>query len=79
MPKRVPRTTNLLNSKQLFKKLVFYKQQKPIKLIGWFLKLRKFSLNLKKYYFIWYSSSFRYNVAIPISRSRAASALFPFV
>ena len=40
MPKRVPRITNLLISKQLLKKLVFYKQQKPIKLIGWFLRLR---------------------------------------
>lgn len=40
MPKRVPRITNLLISKQLLKKLVFFKQQKPIKLIGWFLKLR---------------------------------------
>lgn len=79
MPKRVPLINNLLINKQLLKILVFYKQEKPIILIGWFLKVRKFSLNLKKYYFIWYSSSFRYNVAIPISRSRAASALFPFV
>ena len=33
----------------------------------------------KKNYFIWYSSSLRYKVAIPISSNLAASALLPLV
>lgn len=46
-------------------------KKKPIVLIGFF--------HFDTIYWILYSSSFRYSVAIPISSNRAASALLPLV